>query len=79
MSDFMSDFSIYVNGGGIIRLKRGMSKTEVLAILGQPSKTENCKNMSNEKLVFKLASRHLAARSYTILFTRERLVYVVSK
>ena len=79
MSNFINDFTIYVNGGEIIRLKRGMTKTEVLAILGQPAKTQNCKNISNEKLVFKLSSRHLAVRSYTVLFTRERLVYVVTQ
>lgn len=79
MSNNILDFTIHVNGGEIIRLKRGMTKTQVLSILGQPAKTESCKNISNEKLVFKLASRHLATRSYTILFTREQLVYVVSQ
>jgi len=79
MSNFTNDYTIYVNGGEIIRLKRGMAKKEVLNLLGQPVKTEKCNNIFNEKLVFKLTSRHLTARSYTILFTREQLVYVVTQ
>lgn len=62
--------------GDLIRLKTGMSKNDVVSILGQPIKTENCKGLLNEKLIFKINCGQPKLVSYSALFTDQELVYV---
>jgi len=60
--------------GDLIRLKKGISKGELISILGEPYKIEDCKNPMNEKLIFRINN----GRSfYSALVTKEKLVYVV--
>jgi len=75
MSNFANEYVINV-GGEIVRLKKGMSKLEVISILGDPQNIETCKNESNEKLTYKISSLRLAIAFYTLLFIREELAYV---
>ena len=63
--------------GDFIRLRKGMTKQEVKNILGEPYKIENCTNLSNKKLFFKIKSDRPANVTYSILFTEESLIYVV--
>jgi hypothetical protein len=77
MINFSNQYTINIKGGDVIRLKKGMTIQEVISLLGNPSKIEKCVNKSNEKLVFKLSSDLIVTVStYTILFTRQQLVYV---
>ena len=77
MNTIINEYQINLKSGETLRLKKGMSKQEVISILGNPFKVESCKNQSNEKLIFKInSSLKLTDTSYTILFTRQELVYV---
>lgn len=62
--------------GELMRLKKGMSKEDVTAILGEPLKMESCTNPVNEKLVFKVNNGKPVSTRYSVLFTNEQLVYV---
>lgn len=62
--------------GELIRFQKGMSKSEVTSILGEPIKIEACSNPINEKFVFKINTGQLISIRYSILFTNELLVYV---
>lgn len=75
MNNFAEQYVIDLKGGEVVRLKKGMTKQEVISILGAPLKIESCKNKSNEKWIFKIATYHVINASYTLLFTREALVY----
>lgn len=75
MSNFSKQFLIHMMGD-LVRLKTGMSKDDVISILGQPAKIETCKGLSNEKLIFKINSGRPKHISYSVLFTEEELVYV---
>lgn len=61
--------------GDFIRLKKGMGKKEVINILGEPFKTENCNSEINEKLFFKINDGRLIRVTYSVLFTADELVY----
>ena len=76
MSSFADQYIIDLKGGEVVRLKKGMSKEEVRAILGSPLRIEDCQNRSNEKWIFKINGHHVIKASYTLLFNRETLVYV---
>ncbi|PBQ30616.1 hypothetical protein CNR22_02120 [Sphingobacteriaceae bacterium] len=77
MINFSKQFTINLTEGKVACLKKGMTKQEVITILGNPVKIENCKNICNEKLVFKINGHQVVRGStYTLLFTREQLVYV---
>ena len=62
--------------GELVRLQKGMSKSDVTAILGDPIKIELCSNPLNEKLVFKINSGKPISSRYSLLFTDKLLVYV---
>lgn len=62
--------------GELMRLKKGMSKEDVMSILGEPVKIESCTNPVNEKLVFKINNGKPVSTRYSVLFTNEQLVYV---
>ena len=72
MANVSNEFIIEINGR-VVRLNKGTSKHELLLILGAPFKTEICVSPFNEKLIYKCGPR---AR-YAVLFTKEKLVYVV--
>ncbi len=62
--------------GELIRLNKGMSKIDVMSILGEPFKVESCENKLNEKLVFKINSGRPISTRYSALFLNDVLVYV---
>jgi hypothetical protein len=62
--------------GELIRLRKGMQKNEVTALIGEPVKTEICSSPLNEKLVFKINSGKPVSTRYSLLFTNKLLVYV---
>ena len=76
MNNIINNYTFQNMAGQPIRLTRGMSKQEVISIVGSPVKVEPCKNESNEKLVFKMKTTESATTSYTILFIRKELVYI---
>lgn len=61
--------------GEIIKLNKGMTKQEIISILGEPVKMEDCKSTVNKKLIFKINSGNSTPVLYSILFTMEELVY----
>ncbi len=62
--------------GDLVRLHKGMTKNEVINILGEPLKLETCASKLNEKLVFKLNNDKAMGVRYSILFNNGQLVYV---
>jgi hypothetical protein len=74
LSNFSKEFLIIFNGD-FIRLKKGMNKQEVMKILGEPFKIENCSSEINEKLLFKITKSHFSSVTYSVLFTGDELVY----
>ena len=62
--------------GELVRLNKGMSKKEVISILGEPFKVESCDNKLNEKLVFKINIGRPVSTRYSVLFFNAELVYV---
>ncbi len=75
MSNFSKEYLITYKGD-LIRLKKGMSKPDVISMIGKPLRVENCKSNVNEKLIFKVNSGHPVSVLYSVLFTEEELVYV---
>lgn len=64
-------------GDHLVRLKQGMIKEKVFEILGNPIRSEECKNPVNEKLVFKIPYGRSLSVSYSILFLDQHLNYVI--
>ena len=62
--------------GDLKRLEKGMSKIDVITILGEPIKIEKCSSQLNEKMVFKLGSNTIINTRYSALFTNNMLVYI---
>ena len=62
--------------GDLTRLEKGMSKQDVLAILGEPLRIEECSGEFNEKMIFKLYSNGHTSNRYSVLFTSNTLVYI---
>jgi hypothetical protein len=62
--------------GELVRLNKGMSRNEVISILGEPCKVESCDNKLNEKLVFKINSGRPISTRYSVLLFNQELVYV---
>jgi hypothetical protein len=79
MANFANEYVINLRGGEVVRLKKGMTRKEVISILGNPVKTENGKSKSNEKLIFRISISESKSGSYTVLFTREELVYIAKR
>jgi hypothetical protein len=75
ISNFSNEFVINVMGE-LVRLNKGMSKNEVISILGEPFKVESCDNKHNIKLVFKINNGRPISTRYSALFFNEELVYV---
>lgn len=76
MNRLKNDYLISIPAGQDVRLKKGMTKAEVVSQLGEPYRMENCRNEDNEKLIFKISNRSLPASSYAVLFIRQELFYV---
>ena len=66
---------LVMRDGEIIKLEKGMAKRDVISILGEPIRMEDCKSTVNEKLIFKINSGNPTPVLYSILFTMEELVY----
>lgn len=62
--------------GELVRLQKGMSKSDVTSVLGEPFKIEPCENTQNEKFVFKINSGRPVSARYSALFFNETLVYI---
>lgn len=62
--------------GDLKRFEKGMSKSLVLEILGDPLKVEECSGNLNEKMIFKIYSNDFLSTRYSILFTNGVLVYI---
>jgi hypothetical protein len=67
---------LVMRDGELLKLKKGMTKQEVILILGVPLRVEDCKSTANEKLIFKINNGNPTPVSYSALFTMEELVYV---
>ena len=76
MEKVINQYIIDPRKGELIRLKKGMTKQEVISVLGSPIREELCKNKSNTKLIFKVSTHTFTSVSYVALFTREQLVYI---
>jgi hypothetical protein len=74
MNNFAKDYLINFKGD-LVRLKKGMSKHDVIAIIGEPLRIENCKSKLNEKLIFKVNNSQTISILYSVLFIEEELVY----
>lgn len=75
ITNFSNEFVINIKGE-LVRLNKGMSKNEVLLILGEPFKVEPCENKFNEKLIFKINNGRPISTRYSVLLFDEKLVYV---
>lgn len=70
-------FIITLKGGETTVLKKGMKRSEVIKLLGEPSLNKPCRSPHNEKLVFKAGSSNLEHHSYLVFFIRQQLEYVI--
>lgn len=63
-------------GKDLKRFEKGMSKNEVLKILGEPLSIEKGSSVINEKMTFKICINDFVSSYYTVLFTNNALVYI---
>lgn len=63
-------------GKDLKRFEKGMSKNEVLKILGDPLSIEKGSSVINEKMTFKICINDFVSSYYTVLFTNNALVYI---
>jgi hypothetical protein len=71
----MTNHYIIYNGDTFLKLKKGMTITEVTNILGQPNQIDKCANPHNVKYNYRLKGAS-ALNSYLILFNADMIVYV---
>ena len=76
MHKLINHYTLPLSNGEEVLLKKGMTRNEVIALLGNPCKTEPCRNESNEKLIFRINSHGLASSHYAVLFIQQSLFYV---
>ncbi len=75
LSNISKEYAINIRGE-LVRLHKGMTKNEVITILGEPLKLEDCSSKLNEKLVFKIDNGKATGVRYSVLFNSDQLVYV---
>lgn len=72
-----SNFYLIQKGTEMIRLRRGMTKTEVKNVLGEPSSINKGNNPKNLKFLFKFSENGLPGETYEILFREDFLEWSI--
>lgn len=76
MHKLINSYTLTLSDGEEVLLKKGMTRTEVIALLGKPCKIEPCRNERNEKLIFRIKTDSLVSSRYAVLFIQQALFYV---
>jgi hypothetical protein len=74
-----SNFFIIRKGIDVIKLVKGMSKMEVITILGEPYSVCGGNNPKNQKLVYKISSNGSTNNLYELLFRENILEWSLKK
>ena len=69
----LTKFFLVNTGDEIIKLKKGMNKTDVIKVLGEPQSINQGIGPNNQKLLFKLTGNNLKHIWYSILFKENLL------